>query len=238
MMEQMNLDVLSQLFAQIERAWFDNRDRTLVYRLSEQHPEFREQLYEFFEDLVLGPEECREPEIIEAEERVSHWLQSTGLKIAATAAARERSATSGNETSSTPPSLRESLPTGAGKDKSTAKGEGNWLIFLRRRTKQTVPNLAGALQNVTTEYLALISRYPNIVPFGVRAKLAEDVQSAWGIPVTDSFNFLSDQPNVVRAASRLRPFDKEPETFEELLNRSALTREQKVFWLEYASSGK
>lgn len=238
MTEQMNFDVLSQLFAQIERAWFDEHDRTLVYKLSEQYPEFREELYEFFEDVVLGPEECHEPAIIEAEERVSQWLQSTGLKIAGTVAARERSMTSGDETSTVLPSVRKDLPGGSGEDKCAAKERGNWLIFLRRRTKQTVPNLAGALENVTTEYLALISRYPNIVPFGVRAKVAEEVQRAWGIPVKDSFDFLSDQPNVVRAASRSRPFDKEPETFEELLNRSALTREQKTFWLQYASSNK
>ena len=93
MMDQMNLDLLSQLFAQIERAWFDDHDRTLVHRLSEQHPEFREQLYEFFEDIVVEPERQPSRESLEAEKRVSEWLLSSGFDIGIGAAAQSRSST-------------------------------------------------------------------------------------------------------------------------------------------------
>jgi hypothetical protein len=41
---QTNIALLGKLFERIERAWLDNRDRTIIYALSEQHPEFCEQI--------------------------------------------------------------------------------------------------------------------------------------------------------------------------------------------------
>ena len=82
-------DLLTELFGQIERAWIDHHDRMLVYELSEKHPEFRDQLYEFFEDLVLGPSNQFNREIEEAEDRVHKWLQSSGIEIAKAAAVQK-----------------------------------------------------------------------------------------------------------------------------------------------------
>src|SRR5258708_4596198 len=79
----MNVDRLGELFAEIEQAWLDRGDCMIVYRLSDQHPEFREFLYEFFEDLVLGPEEAPDSaKLVEAEDRLQQWLESTGFDIA------------------------------------------------------------------------------------------------------------------------------------------------------------
>jgi hypothetical protein len=235
----MNLDLLSQLFAQIERAWFDDHDRTLVHRLSEEHPEFREQLYEFFEDIVVEPERQPSPEISEAEERVSEWLLSSGLDIGIGAAAQSRSSTTTgiDETGGAP--LSQTEHSAGDKPRSTPnKTTENWLIFLRRRTRQTVPCLTSGLQHVTTEYLALISRHPNVVPMRVKTQIAQDVERAWRIPVQESLDCLVGQPSERRAASRSRPFEKEPSTFEEILDRSAFTPEQKAYWLQYLSSHK
>lgn len=239
MTDQMNLDLLSQLFARIERAWFDDHDRTLVHRLSEQHPEFREQLYEFFEDIVVEPERQPSPEISEAEKRVSEWLLSSGLDMGIGAAAQWRSSTttSTDETGAAP--LSQTEHSTSDKSRSTPnKTTENWLIFLRRRTKQTVPCLTSELQHVTTEYLILISRHPNVVPMRVKTQIAQDVERAWRIPVQESLDCLVGQPRERRAASRSRPFEKEPSTFEEILDRSALTPEQKAYWLQYSSSHK
>jgi hypothetical protein len=44
---------------------------------------FCEQLYEFFEDLVLGPaDQPASKAMIEAEDRIDQWLESTGFDIA------------------------------------------------------------------------------------------------------------------------------------------------------------
>lgn len=239
MTDQMNLDLLSQLFAQIERAWLDDHDRMLVYRLSEQHPEFREQLYEFFEDIVLGPERHPSREMLEAEKRVSEWLVSSGLDMGIAAATESRSSTTTTTDQSPSSALSHTERSGSGTPRSapTTKTD-NWLIFLRRRTKQTVPGLTNELEHVTTEYLVLVSRHPNVVPMSVRKHLAEDVERAWRIPVQESLDYLARPPRVQRAASRSRPFDKDPETFEEILDRSALTPEQKAYWQQYSSSHK
>jgi hypothetical protein len=238
MTHQMNLDLLSQLFAEIERAWLDNHDRTIVYTLSNQHPDLREQLYEFFEDMVLEPERQPSAEISDAEERVTQWLQACGLNIAISAAAQSRaSTTTTSDTTATPLSATErpandKLPT------ETREKAANWLIFLRRHTKEAVPNLTSRLNHVTTEYLVLISRHPDVVPMNVKTRIAQDVERVWRIPLQESLYYLEGKPSVVRAASRSRPFEKDPATFEELLDRSALTPEQKDFWLQYSDSNR
>jgi hypothetical protein len=237
MTQQINHDLLSKLFAQVERAWLDNHDDKLVYRLSEQYPEFRRQLHEFFEDMLIEQEPTAE--MIEAEDRVDQWLRSSGINIAITAAAQARSSpvTSDDASNETASMKQEPQKQPHGKSTSTQTA-ANWLVFLRERTKQTLPNLTRPLQHVSTEYLVLLSRHPNIVPQKAKAQIAEDIERIWGVPVNESFHYLSQAPSVLRAASRSRPFEKEPQTFEELLDRSALTPEQKAFWRQYSSSSE
>src|SRR6267378_6525761 len=91
MREKHSSELLGHLFAEVERAWRDRGDRALVYRLSREHPDLRDELYEFFEDLVLGPRPVADRRILEAETRVRQWLESTGFEMALIAAARGRS---------------------------------------------------------------------------------------------------------------------------------------------------
>lgn len=248
MKDQMNVDRLGELFAEIEQAWLDQKDRTVVYRLSEQHPEFRELLYEFFEDLVLGPEESPDSaNFVEAEDRVQQWLESTGFDIALQAATQPGTSSTTNTDSNSVVSLSgtkaEGLDTKVeGKNdpnqerSSEVKPPGqsqttNLILFLRDRTKLKIPMITASLKNVTTEYLILMSRHPNIVPAVVKKTIAENIEQVWGIPMNDSIQCLSVEPRFVIAASRSRPFSPEPQTFEELLDRSELNQEQKLFWL-------
>ena len=80
------------------------------------------------------------------------------------------------------------------------KGE-SWLMFLRKYTNQTVPNLARKLSNINTEYLVLVSRHPNVVPMSTKTKIAEEVEKAWGVPIRVSLVYLSEEPKLLRAAS-------------------------------------
>jgi len=241
MSEKMNLEVLAQLLAKVERAWIDNGDRTLIYQLAEQHPEYREHLYEFFEDLVLEPEK-NVGEFDQAEERLDRWIQSSGIDIARAAAIESR--VSPPTTSDSPvqaASNAEAVPVSKkddGIDPSPEAKVVTWVMFLRRRTRQGLPSIAKKLENVTTEYLVQVSRHPNIVPLGVRQRIAQAVEQEWGIKVHESFGFLTAAPSAVRAASRSRAFDREPNTFEELLARSALTQEQISFWLTFRNIAK
>lgn len=248
MKDQMNVDRLGELFAEIEQAWLDHGDRTIVYRLSEQHPEFRELLYEFFEDLVLGPAESPDSaNFAEAEDRVQQWLESTGFDIARQAATQSGTTPTTNIDTKRVVLSEEAKAGGLdtnqeGKNDLHQERSGevklhgesqttNLISFLRERTKLKIPMIAASLKNVTTEYLALISRYPNIVPALVKKTLAVNIEQVWGIPLNDSIHYLSVEPSVVRAASRSRPFSPEPRTFEELLDRSELSQEQRLYWV-------
>jgi hypothetical protein len=235
---QINHDFLAGLFAQIERAWLDRGDRKIVYQLSQEHPELRDELYEFFEDLVLGPGAVPSPEIYDSEERVHQWLQSSGLQIATTAATAH--ARSNERTGPAVSQQRVQPATGPGSDTKESASSSpearsdTWLAFLRRRTNLKLADLSATLENVTTEYLALISRHPNVVPVQVRKKIAKDVEARLAIPCEESLSYLIAQPRVLRAASRPRPHEKEPTTFDELLDRAALTEDQRRYWLQCA----
>ncbi len=225
-------ELLGQLFCEIERAWIDHRDRLLVYKLSERHPELRDQLYEFFEDLVLGPSYKVNRDIEVAEERVHQWLQSSGLDIAKAAAVQEWAMRVTSDPTSSSAATRldeeigvEKVVTGEGKTQT-------FLMFLRRRLRQTLPELAKSLPNVTTEFLVLVSRHPSLVPDQVKQTFAQLVEEHWRIPTKESFVYLAGEPRILRAASRSQPFENEPSSFQELLERANLKAEQKAFWLK------
>ena len=234
MEEQIKLQLMNELFSEIEEGWRDHRDRTLVYRLAEKHPELREELYEFFEDLILGDSADVVPAIAEAEDRVAQWIRSSGVDVAIAAAKQERHRTT------TEPSrvsfdggVRGVEETANAAQKKPASAD-TWIAFLRQRVHQPLPDIAKALPHVTVEYLVLVSRHPKVVPSKVCSALAASVERQWRISAEESLRYLTDQSSVVRAASRPRPFDAEPATFNDLLDRSALSPEAKNFWVHYA----
>jgi hypothetical protein len=114
------------------------------------------------------------------------------------------------------------------------KGQGpqTFLRFLRRRVGKKLPELAGSLPNMTTEFLVLVSRHPGLLPTQVKQKFAQFVEERWRIPTKECFAYLAGEPQVLRAASRSQPFENEPTSFQELLERANLSAEQKTFWLK------
>src|SRR5271166_6472657 len=75
-------NVLNDLLAQIDRAWMDHKDRAIVDRLSKEHPEFGEDLHDFFADLILGSDEQLDRDRSTAEDNVHAWVVRSGLDIA------------------------------------------------------------------------------------------------------------------------------------------------------------
>lgn len=238
MKDQLTPELVDRLFAEIERAWIDRHDRTTVYKLADEHPELRDQLYEFFEDLVLGLGREPSSEAHKAEAQVADWLRSTGVGIARDAALEMQAA--GTTPTESPQMLRTVEPAGGernstrGLESGGAQKDETWLAFLKRRTGQGIVGVARSLTNASTEYVAMVSRYPHLVPQGVKQELARQVEERWGIASRDSLDLLEAPPRLVKAASRSEPFGPEPKSFEELLGRSALTDSQKQAWLRYA----
>jgi hypothetical protein len=225
-----NHELLSNLCSQIERAWVDDHNRLLVYELGQKHPEFRDELYEFFEDLVLGPGTAT-IEIEEAEDRVDQWLRSSSLEILRTAAAKEWAMRV--TTGATSSAVSDNNETTVTEEKVAGKNENeNFQLFLRRRLHQKLVDLVVSWPNVTTEYLVLVSRHTALVPERVKETIARYVEERWQIPIRESLIYLDAEQTVLRAASRKQPFEKEPSDFQELLERAGLSAEQKSFWLK------
>jgi hypothetical protein len=215
-MNEDSKELLTELFAEIECAWTDGQDRTLVFKLAQQHPEFSEELHEFFADLVVDPVYPDEVanRFLEGEERVAEWLNQSAFDIASSVTAAPK------DTS-----------TSTSADAETPEYGSNLIVFLKKRTQNALPNIVRRLENVTVEYLILVSRHPQIVPQRAKEFIAKQIEDVWGISSGDSFHFLTVNPRAVRAASRSSPFGPEPRTFEELLKRSDLSKEQMSFWL-------
>ena len=237
MNDQIKLDRLAELFSQLERGWLDNQNRQLVYQLSGENPDLQEELFEFFEDLVLEAEEQPVAEsVLEAEDRVHQWLLSAGSNIAHISRPQTPCTTSLESVlgvRSSPPEVLSRTEEEKLDEPSQGSKTESWLLHLRRCSKKTVPQIASQFENVTTEFLVLVSRHPRLVPAKGKIKLAQDAERVCGVPVDDSRQFLEMQPALVRAASRSQPFEKEAQTFEELLDRAALSREQRAFWLQF-----
>jgi hypothetical protein len=241
MTNEMNLGRLAKLCAQIERAWFDHRDRLLVENLSEQYPEFREELTGFFTDLVLG-EELPAKEQGKADERIRAWLDSSGFDIAMKSLQESRS---GRLTASSPCQVGPSddsrtCDTKEANSHALKKQMGKhvWVLMLKTRTSQKLECVASKLTHVTKEYLVLVSRYPSVVPWEAKSRIVEEVEKVWGVSTEDSFACLAEEPQLARAASRSQPFGAGPANFTELLDRAALSEEQKKFWLRQAKSNQ
>jgi hypothetical protein len=237
MKEQPTPELVEQLFAEIERAWMDRRDRTTVYKLADLHPELRDELYEFYEDLVLGPNAELAGDFGAAEARVADWLRTTGFGLARSAAMSVQSSVT---TAAAPGSASEEhgQPSGIGASPRATSSVGptkdeTWLTFLKRRTGENLPGLVQSLTDATSEFVVLVSRHPQVVPPRAKRELARQIEAHWGINADESLSCLASQPRLVRAASRSNAFGPEPTTFEELLNRSALTPAQKQAWLRY-----
>lgn len=226
-------ELLDQLFGEVEEGWRERRDRILVYRIAEKYPELREELYEFFEALIVGDSAETSSLIAEAENQVSQWVQSFGVDLALSAAKKEqRGTTSGSRTPANQAHHADDKNTEG--HAASALGD-NWIAFLRQRLKRPLPEIANALPNVTVEYLTLVSRHPKIVPRTVCSELAALVERQWRVPAKESLEYLKDQSSVVRAASRARPFDRDPTTFKELLDRAALTQAARDYWVRQAA---
>lgn len=235
MTEKTNVELMNRLFGEIENAWRERKDRMVVYRLAQEHPTLRDELYEFFEDLVLGDSDEVSPDVADAEERVARWIQSSGLDIAVATARRERLHTPATTTRRS--GVNEPSQHATRHQPQATPTAATWISFLRQRVQCGLPDLAKALPNVTVEYLVLVSRHPDKVPRTVCNKLATFVETQWRVPAKESLRYLStNQTLVVRAASRSSPFGQEPANFEDLLNRAALSQEQKNFWLQYVES--
>jgi len=232
-------DSIDDLLVQVEQLWREQADKESVVDLISRHPEFAEEMQEFFTDLVESDDPV-DAELQRAEESVHQWLLTRGIDqaLAATAQLRQQvtSTTTRRVSTDCRPEATEAGPV-HGQQVGQALRDP-WLAFLGERLNRKKTELAMSLPNVTLEFLSLVSRYPSMVPEQVKNALSRSVQEHLGVPAKESLERLSG-PDVVlkRAASRREPSGGPPKSFEQLLERAALPPAANAFWRECARKG-
>ena len=222
---------LFQLFSEIERAWFDDSDRTCVLRLSKRYPQYEDELHEFFEDLVLGLSSSPPAEFVESDNEVHDWVLNVGLEIAERAKAKCTELASAGSTDDS--SLEETRPIPSDKptfEEPSAPGEKvNFIRFLRETAGSPIKEMACSIQ-ATPEFLIQISRYPEKVPAAVIDDLLGQVESRWGVSALELSRILKSSTMPKKAASRGRAYSPPPKNFGEILQTSQLSPQQLKYW--------
>lgn len=233
MKEEESINLVDRLCGQIEGAWREEHNRFLVMRLAQEYPEIAEELYDFFDALVLAPHRAVQKESLASEARIHAWLMSDGIEVALRAS-RELKSSASSSTSS-PSSSAPITPMSAIDPNDAKKGgaEQTWVAFLRRRTGCSIKEIAKAIPHTSIEYLVLVGRHPDRVPYAVKTELARSIAGKWRIAVGESIECLEQHAPVRLAASRTRDFDNPPTSFSDLLDRAALSHEDKTYWLVF-----
>lgn len=228
------------LLAEIEAAWIGRRDATVVDRLAAQHPEYAEDLYEFFADLFSAERRDNIPAEVENElgESLERWFEATGQHIAREAAEAALSATP-----TTPPAA-PAAPDATEPARSNATGTETedaresarpYLALVEDHTGLDTGEIAERLgDGYTVELLLLTQRYPQLYPAPVRSEFASRTEQQFGIPSEQVLLSFEYQPELRMAASRSKAYGASPLTWEDLLQRAGLTPERQRSWADLA----
>lgn len=227
MMATIDDEVLDALYAEVEAAWFDRRDPSVVDRLAAEHPRFSEELYGFFADLVLGEGEAGV--IKDLNWSVQGWLEREGHQIGRDAAEAARG---GSTPPDSPPAL--AMPPAATTPASGANA--SFLTLVEDASDLDGSEIAERLKpNVTIELLLATGQHPELFPPRVQEELARRAEEAFGIPAATSLASFGYVPvRHLRAASRGQAYGAAPTSFPELLRRCGLTAEQQMYWISIA----
>ncbi len=216
------IDLLDKLQIQLEDAWNERRDDTLVDKLAAEHPTLAEDLYEFFGYLVsqtLAADEKR-PDLASADQRMRAWLEAEGfVQAAALRDSQRRSATTAT-TPATPPTM-------------------SVLALMKSRTGRLASQLAGGMERMTVQLLTALSDNASVVPERARQELARQAHKSWGISETETLEAMAVTGRAgVRqarvAASRDRPYARKPMSYEAIVKQSDLSDADQEFWLNLA----
>lgn len=210
-----NDERLAGLMEEIERAWMEDGDESVVDRLAKENPELAERLYLFFATVIDAPDqlERHRPELAEGAARTRDWLEREGFARAAQGRAMER------PTEATP------TPTGKGAEPATPTFVG----LLRQETGADPQQLAAEL-GITLDFLAEVSTNARVLPIRVRRELASRAHRTRGIGLDRALASLEGSARLQRAASRGSAYSDASVTYEVLVSQSQLSPDQKEYW--------
>jgi len=197
---------LSRLLAEIEAAWEERGDASLVERLAAEHPEHAEELFAFMDAILEEDADLPAGAGAAAVTNTLAWL------------------------------AEEHRPPAAGEPPERPnKGAGNppqdLMGFLVAESGKGPAEVAEALEDTPIELLAAFAQYPRLVKPPARRALAERVERGLGIDRRRVTAKLEEPSDFARAASRRGGYGAEPESYEDLLNIADLKGARRALWL-------
>lgn len=226
--ENLQMDpLLEALCGEIEIAWRDEGDDSRVDQLAAAHPELSEELYDFLADLI-EVELARGEHDAASEEFgsfVRHWLENGGYDAARSFARNEMASSSSITSDPAPPS-------------STSAEILPFVGMLRSKTGLATRDVAERIgrDDVSVEFLTLVSRYPTVVPTAVCDELIQRVIPL-GVTEHEARSSLR-RATTQLAALRQGEFPTEEMSFELLLKRANLRAKAKKYWIALALKGE
>lgn len=229
---------LEQLCARIETAWQRERDDQLVDRLADQHPRFKDELYDFFALLLdneLGeplPPEAAAPSV----ERTRQWLESEGFAQAKGATQRTKQNTSSTASRSTTPV--EKASTVKGSDKSTEEDDADLMGILVNHTGLT-PEKITSDNDIPDVVMVYFEDHYIFTPVPVREEIIDRFARKYSL---DKSRLRRAASRGLRAEAKVAAFRKTPyppgvPSFAEQIERSSLPKKVKEYWLDLAKRG-
>jgi hypothetical protein len=211
-MPSMNEPVLTSLFAQIEHEWEERGDTELVEKLAEQYPQYADDLFAFFDAILSEDDELPAGAGAAAVRDTLEWLKEEHA-----AARAERAAAPSAAMNASGPSPPQDL-----------------LGFLCSETNKAPRAVAAEMEDTTVELLLKFSEYPQLVPAGARRAVALRAHRGLGVDPEKIRRKFDDPTHFAMAASRTGAYGTAPATYEELLDRAALSPDLRARWLAFA----
>lgn len=215
-MSARNDEGLAGLMEEIERAWIERQDDSVVDRLAKEHPELAERLYLFFATVVDAPDELdrKRPELSDSAARTREWLTREGFT---------RAANSGQP---------DATPTRRVAEEATYS-----FVGLLRQLTQASPRVLAAELEITPDFLVEVSSHAAVLPLEAKHELARRANKARGIAVERVLASLETPVLLQRAASRDEAYAATSVTYDELVSQSQMSNMQKRYWSKFGRKG-
>jgi hypothetical protein len=229
---------MEQLCARIETAWLRERDDQLVDQLADQHPRFRDELYDFF--ALLLDSELGEPLSPEATaqsvEQTRQWLESEGFAQAkGSAQATKQNTTSTTSHLATPV---EKASTVRESDQGVGENDTDLMGMLVNHTGLTPEKITGD-NDIPDVVMVYFEDHYVFTPVLVREEIIDRFARRYNL---DKSRLRRAASRGLHAEAKVAAFRKLPyppgvPSFVEQIERSSLPKRVKEYWLDLAKRG-
>lgn len=198
--------ILSRLLAEIETAWEEHGDASLVERLASEHPQYAEELFAFMDAILEEDAELPAGAGAATVRRTVDWLAEEHREEAV--AARPE---------------REPARAAAGPPQDL-------LGLLVEESGREPVEIVQVIADTTLELLAVFAQYPRLVKPLARKAFATRAERGLGVDRRRVLAKFEESQPFARAASRRGGYGAEPQSYEELLDLAGLKEELRALW--------